>query len=85
VQDNWDKVSAQFTTFAGASLIGGTGGFCSADRLDQVGSFFAAHKVAASEHALARAKSQIGDCIDLRAAQEPGLKAWLSKSVGERR
>ena len=79
VQDNWDKVSAQFTTFAGASLIAGTGGFCSADRLEQVGSFFAAHKVAASEHALARAKSQIGDCIDLRTAQEPGLKAWLSK------
>jgi aminopeptidase N/puromycin-sensitive aminopeptidase len=79
VRDNWDKVSAQFTTFAGAYLIGGTGGFCSADRLEEVNSFFATHKVAAAEHALARAKAQIGDCIDLRAAQEPGLKAWLSK------
>ncbi len=79
VQDNWEKVSAQFTTFAGASLIAGTGGFCSADRLEQVGSFFATHKVAASEHALARAKSQISDCIDLRLALEPGLKEWLSR------
>jgi aminopeptidase N/puromycin-sensitive aminopeptidase len=79
VQGNWDKVTAQFTTFGGASLISGTGGFCSADRIEQVSSFFSTHKVAASERALARAKNQINDCIDLRAAQESSLEAWLSK------
>jgi len=35
--------------------------------------------VKASERALTRAKNQIGDCIDLRAAQEGTLKAWLAK------
>jgi aminopeptidase N/puromycin-sensitive aminopeptidase len=79
VQDNWDKVAAQLTTFGGGSLIGGTGGFCSADRIEQVSSFFSTHKVAASERALARAKNQINDCIDLRTAQESSLKTWLSK------
>ena len=78
VQDNWDKVAAQFTTFGGASLVAGTGGFCSADRADQVAAFFGSHKVAASERALARAKNAISDCMDLRAAQESSLKTWLS-------
>ena len=79
IQDNWDKVAAQLTEFGGAYIVGATGSFCSADRIDQVGSFFAAHKVAASARTLARAKDQINDCIDLRSAQEQSLKAWLAK------
>jgi aminopeptidase N/puromycin-sensitive aminopeptidase len=79
IQDNWTKVAAQLTTFGGAYLVGGAGGFCSADRVEQVTSFYSTHKVAASERSLARAKNQIGDCIDLRAAQEANLKAWLNK------
>jgi aminopeptidase N/puromycin-sensitive aminopeptidase len=79
VQDHWEKVSAQFTTFGGANVVAGTGGFCSADRIAQITAFFAAHKVAASQRTLARAKDEIRDCIDLRAAQEPSLKAWLRK------
>ena len=78
IQDNWTKVSAQFTTFSGASLVNSAGGFCSVDRADQVSTFFATHKVAASERALSRAKNEIGDCIDLRAAQESNFKSWLS-------
>jgi hypothetical protein len=63
----------------GAYLISGTGYFCSADVRDQVTSFFATHKVAASERALARAKNQINDCIELRSAQEPKLKDWIAQ------
>jgi len=79
IQQNWNKVSAQFTTFSGAGFVGGAGGFCSADRMDEVTQFFASHKVAASERALARTKSRIADCIDLREAQQASLKSWLSK------
>jgi aminopeptidase N/puromycin-sensitive aminopeptidase len=79
IQKNWDKVIAQVTITSGAGLVEATGSFCSAEKLDQVTTFFNSHKVPASEHALARAKDQISDCIDLRAAQEPNLKAWLSK------
>ena len=79
IQDNWDKVAAQLTEFGGAYIVGATGSFCSADRIDQVSSFFAAHKVAASARTLARAKDQINDCIDLRSSQEGSLKEWLSR------
>jgi aminopeptidase N/puromycin-sensitive aminopeptidase len=79
IQNNWDKVTAQFTTFGGAYLVGGTGGFCSTERAAQVVDFFDTHKVAASERALTRAKNQIGDCVDLRNAQEASLKSWLGK------
>ena len=79
IQDNWGKVAVQLTEFGGAYIVSATGAFCSAERIDQVASFFAMHKVAASARALARAKDQINDCIDLRSAQEQNLKAWLAK------
>jgi len=79
IQQNWEKVLAQTTEFGGAGLVGSTASFCSAEKLDEVTKFFATHKVKASERALTRAKNQIGDCIDLRAAQEGNLKAWLAK------
>ena len=79
VQQNWDKVTAQLTTFGGAYIVGATGAFCSADRVQEVQGFFTAHKVMAAERALSIAKDQINDCIDLRQAQEANLKAWLAK------
>ena len=79
IQQNWDKVQAQLTTSLGSYLVSGTGSFCSADVRDQVESFFATHKVAASERTLARAKDQINDCIELRGAQEPKLKEWIAE------
>ncbi len=79
VQDNWDKVTAQLTTFGGAYIVGATGSFCSADRIQEVAGFFVTHKVMAADRALTQAKDQINDCIDLRQAQEANLKAWLAK------
>lgn len=78
VQQNWDKVMAQLTEWGGGYVVSATGSFCSAEARDQVQSFFAAHKVHASERALARAKDQINDCIELRSAQEPKLKEWVA-------
>ena len=78
VKENWDKVQAQFTTFGGASLVASTGSFCSADRLQQIDTFFKEHKVKASERTLARSKDAINDCMDLRAAQEGNLRSWLA-------
>jgi len=79
VQKNWDKVAAQLTTFGGAYIVGATGSFCSADRIEQVQGFFATHKVIAAERTLSIAKDEINDCIDLRQSQESNLKAWLAK------
>jgi aminopeptidase N len=78
IQQNWDKVQAQLTTSMGGYLVGATGSFCSGEARDQIESFFSTHKVAASERALTRAKNQINDCIELRAAQEPKLKEWMA-------
>jgi aminopeptidase N len=80
VQQNWDKVKAQITTGSGARLVGAAGAtVCTVDEREQFSSFFASHPVPSSEKALERAKNRINDCIDLRAAQEPNLKAWLEK------
>ena len=78
IQQNWDKVQAQLTTSMGGYLVSGTGSFCSAEKRDEVVSFFTTHKVPASERALARAKDQINDCIELRSLQEPKLKEWIA-------
>jgi aminopeptidase N len=77
VQQNWDKVKAQFTTSSGSGLVRATGSFCTVAERDQMTSFFATHKVPASERALRRATDRINDCIDLHASQQPNLKAWL--------
>jgi aminopeptidase N/puromycin-sensitive aminopeptidase len=79
VQDNWPRVSAQFTMFAGAELVGSAGGFCSAERSDEVSKFFASHKVAASARALSRAKDHIQDCMTLRETQQANFRSWLSR------
>jgi aminopeptidase N len=78
IQQNWDKVQAQLTTSMGGYLVSGTGSFCSAEKRDEVVAFFTTHKVAASEHAMVRAKDQISDCIELRSLQEPKLKEWIA-------
>ena len=78
IQNNWDKVQAQFTTEMGAYLVGSTGNFCSADAKASVEPFFSTHKVAASDKALKHAVEGIDGCIELRKLQEPNLKQWLS-------
>jgi aminopeptidase N/puromycin-sensitive aminopeptidase len=79
IQANWPKVQAQLTEMMGGYLVGATESFCSAERSQEVESFFTAHPVHAAERALARAKSQIHDCVELRAAQEGNLQSWLAK------
>jgi len=81
IENNWDKVQAQLTTAMGGYLVSSTGNFCSAAARDDVKSFFAVHKVAASDRALQHAVERIGGCIELRSLQEPNLQAWLSKQA----
>ncbi len=79
MQQHWEKVAAQLTTSSGAYIVGATGNFCSADKRDEVATFFSSHKVAAAERTLKISTDQINDCISLRSAQEPNLKSWLTK------
>jgi aminopeptidase N/puromycin-sensitive aminopeptidase len=78
IQDNWEKVQAQFTTAMGAALVSSTSGFCSSEGRSSVEQFFSTHKVASSDKALKHAIERIDGCIELRALQEPNLKQWLA-------
>ncbi len=78
IEQNWDKVHAQFTTNSGVRVVAATGSFCSVNQRDEVKNFFATHKVDASERTLSKAIDSINDCIQLRATQEPSLHQWLT-------
>ena len=77
VQGNWDKVHAQLTASSGQRIVGATGSFCTVAQRDEAQTFFAAHPVENTERALKQAYEASTDCIQLRATQEPKLKAWL--------
>ena len=77
MQNNWDKVRAQLTVSSGADVVRATGFFCTVQRRDEVTSFFATHKVDASERTLAKAVDSINDCIQLRSTQESDFHRWL--------
>ncbi|MBB5057201.1 aminopeptidase N/puromycin-sensitive aminopeptidase [Granulicella aggregans] len=78
IQQNWTKVSAQFTTSSGTRVVAAAGSFCSAEKRDEVASFFATHKVIAAERTLKQSADSINACVQLHQAQEPNLKQWLA-------
>jgi aminopeptidase N len=78
IQKHWDKVHAQFTANSGGRVVAAAGSFCSVKQRDEVTSFFATHKVDASERTLAKAIDSMNDCIQMRATQEPNLHQWLA-------
>jgi aminopeptidase N/puromycin-sensitive aminopeptidase len=78
IQNNWEKVQAQFTTYMGARLVGATGSFCTVKDRTSVESFFSTHQVAASDLALKHAIESIDGCIEMCTLQEPHLKQWLA-------
>ncbi|MGB6933966.1 MAG: hypothetical protein WBD91_14410, partial [Acidobacteriaceae bacterium] len=59
-------------------LVQSTGSFCSADRAQEVQTFFTTHPVAAAQEAMKRATNSIHDCSILRATQKPKLTEWLA-------
>jgi aminopeptidase N/puromycin-sensitive aminopeptidase len=78
IQQNWTKISAQFTTSSGTRVVAAAGSFCSVEKRDEVLSFFASHKVIASERTLKQSADSISACVQLHQAQEPNLKQWLA-------
>jgi aminopeptidase N len=79
IQNNWDKVQAQFTVSMGIKIVAATGNFCSTQERDTVKNFFATHKVDATDSALRHALEHIDGCTQLRILQEPKLAQWLAK------
>jgi aminopeptidase N/puromycin-sensitive aminopeptidase len=78
IQNNWEKVQAQFAGSLGAMVVGSTSSFCSAGARQDVQAFFSTHQVSGADLALKHAIEHIDGCIELRALQEPNLKQWLA-------
>jgi aminopeptidase N/puromycin-sensitive aminopeptidase len=78
IKAHWDQVQAQLTTSSGNRVVGAAGSFCSAEKHDEVISFFTTHKVTAADRELRITGNSINSCIQLRQAQEPNLKTWLA-------
>jgi aminopeptidase N len=79
IQDNWDKVHAELTTMMGARLVTAAGGFCTEQKRAEVQGFFATHPVMAADRARRIANDSIAECVQLRAAQQSNLHAWLAQ------
>jgi aminopeptidase N len=84
IQKNWPKVESQITITTGATLIGATGSFCSAERRDEVKAFFQEHPVPAAARALTSAEDGINQCIEFRAAQQTSFAEWTKTASGAR-
>ncbi|MGB6974024.1 MAG: M1 family metallopeptidase [Terracidiphilus sp.] len=78
IRTHWDEVQAELTPEMGQYLVGSTGGFCSDAARDQIGQFFAVHKVGVATVALRHAKERINGCVEFRALQQPKLQTWIS-------
>jgi aminopeptidase N/puromycin-sensitive aminopeptidase len=73
VTRNWDRIQVS----SRSRLVPAAGSFCSAEKRDEVLSFFNAHGVSA-DGPLKMADESINSCIQLRYAQEPHLREWLA-------
>jgi len=82
VREHWDEIERKATPGSGAHIVEAAGAFCSVEKQDEVASFFAAHHVDSAERTLAKSLERIGDCAQLRAAQEPDLRRWLAAHGG---
>src|SRR6185312_11885218 len=78
VREHWGEIERRATESSGARIVEATGAFCSVERRDEVASFFVAHPVSSAERTLAKTLERIGDCAQLRVAQEPDLRQWLA-------
>lgn len=81
IKGHWDQIHPLLTTSMGQYLVEYSGSFCSADARDDVQSFFATHKVAASDVVLKHALERIDGCIALRSSQSPHLRKWLASEA----
>ena len=81
ITHNWPAVQAQLTEMNGARVVSATASFCSAEKAQEVKTFFADHPVHAAARAIGIADSHINDCVQFRGEQEANLKSWLAQQA----
>jgi aminopeptidase N/puromycin-sensitive aminopeptidase len=81
VKQHWTALEPKITIFGGdTNLVSALGSFCDAAARDDIGRFFAAHKLPGAARTLKQTTERINNCIELRRAQAAPLKEWLSQS-----
>jgi aminopeptidase N/puromycin-sensitive aminopeptidase len=84
VEQHWPEIERKKTETSDARIVEAAGAFCTAEKRDEVASFFAAHPPEASARTLVKSIDMINDCIRLRASQAPELRRWLDLQSGSK-
>ena len=61
-------------------IVGALAAFCDRESLEEVKTFFAAHKVPDAERTLQQSIERIGSCVSFAEAQRGKLATWLDSS-----
>jgi aminopeptidase N len=77
-KSRWTELTKKLGTFQGVpGIVGTLGGFCTADRRDDIRAFFTANPVPPAARALEQATERIDACVDLDAQQSRAFNRWL--------
>ncbi|HEV2117431.1 MAG TPA: M1 family metallopeptidase [Terriglobales bacterium] len=82
IRQHWPQVEAKLTNFSTGAVVDSAGTFCDATHKQQVQDFFTQHPIPTAQRTLRQSLEFIGNCIDLKAQQEPNLASWLQQQGG---
>ena len=78
IKAQWPALTQKLGTFQGIpAIVGSVGGFCSAERAEDVRQFFERNPAPSSQRTLRQALERIDNCTALREAQSVAFGAWL--------
>jgi aminopeptidase N len=82
VRDQWTALTSKLDPFQGIpALVGGTGGFCSMQRADEVQTFFEQRAGATPPRVLQRQLERIRSCAAARDRDADSLRDWLARAT----
>jgi len=82
IRQHWAQVEAKLTNFSAGSVVNSAGTFCDAGHKQQVQQFFTEHPIPTAQRTLQQSLEFIGNCVDLKAQQQPNLASWLQQQGG---
>jgi aminopeptidase N len=78
LRERWDEVQKKTGEFVGNTVIvGALAAFCDPALLEEVKTFFGAHKVLDAERTLQQSIERIESCVSFAAAQRGKLATWF--------
>jgi aminopeptidase N len=78
LQDHWSELKGKIVSFGGSGSIMALGGYCSAEKENEVRDFFAAHPLPGAERSIKGSLEEIRNCTATKQAQGADLEKWLA-------